>query len=205
MVGRTVTEYIRAGVAALHLEDQVSTKRCGHLLNKALVPEDEFLSRIKAAVMARSKSQGDIVIIARTDALQSLGYETARDRLKKAIDFGADMAFLEGVRSVKEGRQVCEDLKPTPVLYNCVAGGVSPELSPSEAQDLGFKAIIYPGFALGPVYEAVSGAARSLKGTESRSREVGEISPKAIFEVCGLEEAVQFDIEAGGKLYSDGV
>ncbi|KAK4073099.1 uncharacterized protein Triagg1_5379 [Trichoderma aggressivum f. europaeum] len=85
MVGRTVSQYMQAGVAALHLEDQVQSKRCGHLLNKQIVPEDEFLSRIRAANIVRSKHLGDILIIARTDALQSEGYEVARDRLKAAI------------------------------------------------------------------------------------------------------------------------
>ncbi|SPO07048.1 related to carboxyphosphonoenolpyruvate phosphonomutase [Cephalotrichum gorgonifer] len=206
MVGRTVTEYIRAGVSALHLEDQVTTKRCGHLLNKQLVEEDEFLARIKAAVMARRNGPGDIVIIARTDALQSLGYEMARDRLKKAIALGADVAFLEGVRSAEEGRRICEELKPTPVLFNCVPGGISPELSPKEAADLGFRIAIYPGFALAPVYGAVSRAARSLKGEGNEAvRAEFDMSPKSMFEVCGLREAMEFDIEAGGKLYTGGV
>jgi len=75
MVGRTVTSYIRAGVAGLHLEDQVVNKRCGHLKGKQLVDINEYASRIRAAVLAREQSGGDIVIIARTDALQSFGYE----------------------------------------------------------------------------------------------------------------------------------
>ena len=206
MVGRTVTQYMRAGVAGLHLEDQVITKRCGHLLNKELVTEDEFLSRIKAAALARSQSSGDdIVIIARTDALQSLGYEAARDRLRKAVDIGADVAFLEGVGSTAEARQICADLAPTPVLFNCVSGGVSPEWSASEAQDLGFRIVIHPAFALAPVYEAVSAAAKVLKETGASPKPETLRSPKELFEVCGLEEAIAFDTAAGGKLYSKGV
>jgi len=205
MVGRTVSEYIRAGVAGLHLEDQVITKRCGHLLNKQLVSEDEFLARIKAATMAREKAQGDIVIIARTDALQSLGYEAARDRLKRAVEHGADVAFLEGINSAEEGRRICRDLAPTPVLFNCVAGGVSPELSSTEAGELGYRIIIHPAFALGPVYRAVSEAAKCLKSTGSEKKYESVVSPKTAFEVCGLREAVEFDIEAGGTLYSVGV
>jgi PEP phosphonomutase and related enzymes len=144
MVGRTVSQYMRAGVAALHLEDQVVTKRCGHLRNKELVLEDEYLSRIKAAVNARSQTPGDIVIIARTDALQSLGYDASIARLKRAIALGADVAFLEGVTSKEEAKEACEDLAPTPVLFNAVSGGVSPNLSVQEAKELGFRVIIFP-------------------------------------------------------------
>lgn len=208
MVGRTVTQYMRAGVAALHLEDQVQTKRCGHLLNKQLVPEDEFQSRICAAVLARSRAPpgSDIVIIARTDALQSLGYEAARDRLRAALALGADVAFLEGVGSAAEARRICADLAPAPVLYNCVAGGVSPEWSAAEARDLGYRIVIHPAFALAPVYQAVSAAAEVLRETGGSAKS-GErdFSPKEIFEACGLKDAIEFDVAAGGKLFSDGV
>jgi hypothetical protein len=84
MVARTVSQYIRAGVAGLHLEDQVVNKRCGHLNGKQLVDVAEYASRIKAAAMAREKN-GDIVIIARTDALQGHGYAEAIKRLRNAV------------------------------------------------------------------------------------------------------------------------
>lgn len=173
MVGRTVTQYIRAGVAALHLEDQVVTKRCGHLRNKELVSEDEYLARIRAAVNARTQSSGDIVLIARTDALESLGYDVAVGRLKKALALGADVAFLEGVTSREQARQVCQDLAPYPVLFNAVTGGVSPDLSVDEAKELGFRVIIFPGLTLGPVYEGVRKAVKRLKetGTQEPARE----------------------------------
>lgn len=203
MVGRTVSQYMRAGVAALHLEDQVQTKRCGHLLGKQVVAEDEFISRIRAAVLAREREAGDIVIIARTDALQCLGYEEGRDRLRKAIAVGADVAFLEGIASAEQGRQICQDLAPTPVLFNCVIGGVSPELSVEEAKTLGFKMIIFPGLALYAVCEAVSNASAVLRDTGKAP--LGKLPPKAVFEICGLKECMEFDLAAGGKLYSSGV
>ena len=101
MVGRTVAAYMLARVAALHLEDQVVTKRCGHLGNKELVDEEVYLSRIRAAVLMRDQTPGDIVIVARTDALQSLGYDTAVQRLKRAVEVGADVAFLEGFTTLE--------------------------------------------------------------------------------------------------------
>jgi 2-methylisocitrate lyase-like PEP mutase family enzyme len=205
MVGRTVTEYIRAGVAALHLEDQPTTKRCGHLRNKQLVSEDEYVSRIRAAVNARAKSTGDIVIIARTDALQSLGYDTAVSRLKAAIAVGADVAFLEGVTSKEEARKVCAVLSPTPVLFNAVPGGVSPDLSVAEAKELGFRLIIFPGLALGAVYESFSGVAKKLKDTGIQAASVGKEGPRELFNVVGLQEAMEFDMAAGGGLFDTGV
>ena len=204
MVGRTTTQYIRAGVAGFHLEDQVVNKRCGHLKNKQLVSETEYLARIKAAAMAREASGGDIVIIARTDALASLGYDQAVSRLKNAVALGADVAFLEGVSSPEEGKRVCEELAPTPCLFNAVPGGVSPDLSAEEARQLGYRIIIFPAFAMGPVYEAVSAAARTLKKTGAEIKTQAVHSPKELFEVCGLQECMEFDVAAGGNLYSGG-
>lgn len=205
MVGRTTAAYMQAGVAAFHLEDQVQTKRCGHLRNKELVDEEIFLSRIKAAVNMRAQTAGDILIIARTDALQSLGFETALDRLKKAVAIGADVAFLEGIASDEQARMVCRELSPTPVLLNNVAGGLTPKWTVQEAKDLGFKIVIYPGFALGPVYKAVADAAKELRETGDLQVPKGSGGPKEIFEVCGLKEAIEFDIAAGGNLYAKGV
>ncbi|OJJ47107.1 hypothetical protein ASPZODRAFT_159073 [Penicilliopsis zonata CBS 506.65] len=202
MVKRTVTEYIRAGVAALHLEDQPTTKRCGHLRNKQIVPEEEYLGRIRAAVNARAAVEGDIVLIARTDALQSLGYEAAVSRLKNAIALGADVAFLEGVSSAEEARSVCESLSPTPVLFNAVPGGLSPAWSVAEAQELGFRIVIFPGLALGAVYEGVRRACKRLKETGTQD---GSVNPHDLFNVVGLKEAVAFDMAAGGGLYDKGV
>ncbi|OKL57260.1 hypothetical protein UA08_07426 [Talaromyces atroroseus] len=202
-VHRTVTEYIRSGIAAFHLEDQPTTKRCGHLLNKQIVEEDEFLSRIRAAVNARKQSGGDIVIIARTDALQSLGYENAVQRLKHAIELGADVAFLEGVATREEAKQTVQDLSPTPVLFNAVAGGLSPYLTADEARELGFRIIIFPGFALTAVYEAVNAEAKLLKETGTTAKRAG--SPKELFTALGLRESMAIDAAAGSRLYEKGV
>jgi 2-methylisocitrate lyase-like PEP mutase family enzyme len=207
MVGRTVAQYMQAGVAALHLEDQVQSKRCGHLLNKQIVPEDEFLSRIRAAVLVRKQRIGDILIIARTDALQAEGYEVARDRLKAAIAVGADIAFLEGITSKEQAQQICKDLAPTPVMYNNVPGGVSPDFSVQEAKELGFKLIIYPGLCLQPVFEAVTRAMETLKevGAPPKSDFNSSGSPKALFEAVGLHECIKLDKLAGGAAYNGGV
>lgn len=210
MVARTIQGYMSAGVAGLHLEDQVVHKRCGHLSNKELVDEDVWLARIRAAVMAREQFQmdtgaGDIVLIARTDALQSLGYDVALKRLKGAVSLGADVAFLEGVISKEMARQIVKDMAPTPCLLNMVPGGVTPDMNVSEVREMGFKIMIYPCFALEPVFHAVSRAARELKEKGSiGEREEACRGVKEVFEVCGLGECVRFDGETGGRSYEGG-
>lgn len=204
MVARTVAMYMAAGVAGLHIEDQVQTKRCGHLAGKELVDTAVYLSRIKAAAMSRDREMGDIVIIARTDALQSRGYDEAVSRLKKAVEAGADAVFLEGVSSVEEGRRVCEEMAPTPVLLNMVQGGLTPDLTSAEAQELGFRIVIFPGVALGRVLVGVTEVMEELrrKGTVGK---VHAVSPRNLFEVCGLDECLKFDREAGGGAFGEGV
>jgi 2-methylisocitrate lyase-like PEP mutase family enzyme len=117
MVARTVQQYDKAGVAALHIEDQVQTKRCGHLMGKQVVPVEEFLMRIRAAVAARDAIPGgsDLVIIARSDSAQVLGMDEAIRRLQLAAEAGADAAFIEGVRTKELLEKTVKALAPTPV------------------------------------------------------------------------------------------
>ena len=211
MVARTVRSYIAAGVAGMHLEDQVLAKRCGHLSGKELVVEEEYYARIRAAVMAREEMRqqtgGDVVLIARTDALQTYGMEEAMKRLKRCIEIGADVAFLEGLTSMEQCRQVCEELAPTPVLLNSVPGGVTPDMSVEQARELGFKIVIYPALAMSPVVEAVSKSFSELRdtGKATVSEEAKKKGVKQIFSVCGLEREIAFDARAGGKAYDRGV
>ncbi|KAF1359808.1 carboxyvinyl-carboxyphosphonate phosphorylmutase [Lizonia empirigonia] len=206
MVGRTVTKYIRAGVAGLHLEDQVVNKRCGHLNGKQLVDITEYASRIKAAAMAREK-HGDIVIIARTDALQGYSYDEAIKRLRAAVAEGADVCFLEGVTFREDAARACKDLAPTPCLFNNVPGGVSPDFSVQECKDIGYKLAIFPCLALEMVYPAVRKAVQQLKtlGNVGPAEEGGRrYRPKELFQVCGLDDLVEFDRAAGGTSYAKG-
>lgn len=207
MVARTVRSYIQRGIAGLHIEDQVQTKRCGHLGGKELVDEDTFSSRIRAAVMAREEAHrmtnGDIVIIARTDALQSHGYDVAISRLRKSIELGADVAFLEGPNTREQMRQVCIDLAPTPVLLNMVPGGVTPWVAQSQAKDLGFKVMIYPLLGIEAARLAVTASMRELKseGDSTVANETATHGVKGVFNACGLMEYVAFDEKAGGSAY----
>ncbi|KAF2851670.1 methylisocitrate lyase-like protein [Plenodomus tracheiphilus IPT5] len=207
MVGRTVTQYIRHGIAGLHLEDQVQNKRCGHLNGKQIVDIQEYASRIRAACMARTQSGGDIVIIARTDSLQGYGYDEAIKRMKLAISEGADVAFLEGVTSEEDARRACIDLAPTPCLFNNVPGGVSPDFGVKECKDIGYKLAIFPCLAMEIVYPAVRRAVQQLKETgnvQSQEKDGKRFSPRELFKACGMDELMEFDVKAGGTAFRDG-
>jgi 2-methylisocitrate lyase-like PEP mutase family enzyme len=204
---KMIQQYTAGGVAGLHIEDQVVTKRCGHLANKQVVDEDMFVSRIRAAALARDEMpNGDIVIIARTDALQGLGYDAAISRLKAAVAAGADVAFLEGPTSKEDMRRVCADMAPTPVLLNMVSAGATPATSVDEAREMGFRIIIFPGAALGAVYKGVGDAMAELRqsGTIATDTAPGS-GPRALFEICGLKDLMAFDMKAGGLGFKNGV
>ncbi|TFK39566.1 Pyruvate/Phosphoenolpyruvate kinase-like domain-containing protein [Crucibulum laeve] len=205
MVARTVTAYARAGVAGLHIEDQVQAKRCGHLLGKQIAPLPEFIARIRAAAAARSRIPGcDIVLIARTDAAQGMGMDEALERLKAAVAAGADVAFLEGVRNREDVERTVMELAPTPVLLNIVHGGSTPDFTVKEAQALGVKLVIFPLISAVPAIHGIRAALHSLKSTGSDVPTAKGMGPKQFFEVMGikgLNDAIQIDKEAGGTSY----
>lgn len=201
MVARAVEQYARAGVAGFHLEDQVQTKRCGHLNGKEVVPIETYITNIKAAVATRKRINSDIVVIARTDALQTRGYAEAIARLRAARDAGADAGFLEGITSTSMARQVTTDLSPWPMCWNMVEFGASPTISRDEAKELGFRLMIWSFATLAPAYLAIRTAMEIMKKT-GRSNDPPEITPKRIFEVCGLETCIKIDEGAGGRAYA---
>jgi 2-methylisocitrate lyase-like PEP mutase family enzyme len=204
MVTRTVQQYARSGVAALHIEDQVQTKRCGHLQGKQIVDTPTFISRIRAAKAACDSIDSSIVIIARTDALQSLGYNASIERLKAAQRAGADVAFLEGVTSKDEARAVVRDLAPFPVLLNMVEHGATPSISVAEAQYMGFRIIIFPFAGLAPAYKAIRAVYSKLK-IEGVTGAEADMTPKQLFAVSGLQESLDIDAAAGGVAFAGGV
>ncbi|OLN87959.1 2,3-dimethylmalate lyase [Colletotrichum chlorophyti] len=200
MVARTVTQYARSGVAALHIEDQVQTKRCGHLTGKQLVDLETYVARIRAAVLARQSIGSDIVVVARTDAVQTHGFQEALARLQAAVNAGADVAFLEGVTSAEEAREACRVLAPTPVLLNMVEHGATPSWTAAEAKELGYRIMIVPFAAIAPAYEAIRESLVKLKETGVVGTKAG-FSPRKLFSIVGLQEAMGFDAAAGGSSY----
>ncbi|KAI0795097.1 Pyruvate/Phosphoenolpyruvate kinase-like domain-containing protein [Abortiporus biennis] len=202
-VARTVTQYIRAGLAGLHIEDQVQTKRCGHLMGKQVVSREEFLTRIRAAVIARDAIPGgsDFVIIGRTDSAQVLGMEEAVTRLKLAADAGADVCFIEGVKTAELLKSTVEALHPKPVLVNVISGGLTPSFTCKEAEDMGAKIIIFSLVSCVAAVHGIRAAMRSLKKTGTDFSSAQGMDPKAFFEVMGLQDVVDLDAAAGGKAF----
>ncbi|KAF8883284.1 Phosphoenolpyruvate/pyruvate domain-containing protein [Infundibulicybe gibba] len=203
MVGRTVTQYAKSGVAGMHIEDQVQTKRCGHLMGKQVVSREEFLTRIRAAVIARDAIPGgsDFVIIGRTDSAQVLGMEEAITRLKLAADAGADVCFIEGVKSKDLLESTVAALAPKPVLVNVISGGLTPPFTYKEAEAMGAKIIIFSLVSCVAMVHAVRAAMQSLKKTGTDFVSAQGMDPKSFFEVMGLKEVIDLDARAGGTAF----
>ena len=141
-VRRTIREYEHAGVAGLHIEDQVWPKKCGHMEGKQVIPMDEMAQKIRAAVDARQDP--DFVIIARTDAIAVNGLEDALLRGQAYREAGADVLFIEASRSIAELQTIKKAFSDIPLLYNWAESGKTPLLSLYEIHTLGFKLVIFP-------------------------------------------------------------
>ncbi|MCF4151411.1 isocitrate lyase/PEP mutase family protein [Dethiosulfovibrio sp. F2B] len=142
-VDRTVREYIWAGAAGLFVEDQVIPKRCGHMSGKAVILEDEMMGKLRAAMSARDQEDRSTLIVYRTDAVAVNGLEDALSRAKRAADLGVDMVFVEALESLDQMERAVEEV-PVPLMLNLVEGGRTPLVSPSMAEQMGFKYLMYP-------------------------------------------------------------
>ena len=140
-VRRTVQMYEAAGVAALHIEDQVTPKRCGHLSGHQVIPRAEFTGKIRAAVEARTDP--DLLVIARTDAISAVDADEALRRGEAAAKAGADVLFIEAPRDEGEVERVAGAFE-TPLLYNYAPGGRSPLLPFARLRELGFAIVLLP-------------------------------------------------------------
>ena len=165
---RTVREYERAGVAAIHLEDQITPKKCGHMERKQLIAADEMVAKLRAAVAARQSP--DFVLIARTDARAVEGLPAALDRAERYREAGADVLFVEAPQSEDEVAAVAERLAGTPLLFNWAEGGKTPPLSFERLRALGFRLIIFPSSLL-------LAATRAMRAAAAQIREAGSPLP----------------------------
>ncbi|OBT77742.1 hypothetical protein VF21_03851 [Pseudogymnoascus sp. 05NY08] len=203
-LANSVKSYIRAGVAGFHIEDQVINKRCGHLQGKRVVPAEEFYSRVIAAKSAKDAMHSDIVLIARTDALQIHGYDECIERLKVARKVGANVGLLEGFTSKEMAAQAVKDLAPWPLLLNMVENGTTPVITTNEAKEMGFRIMIFSFASIAPAYVAIQSTLERLKA-EGVVGTPKDVTPLKLFDMCGLQELMAIDIEAGGSSFVNGV
>ncbi|MEO8559688.1 MAG: oxaloacetate decarboxylase [Rhodospirillales bacterium] len=199
-VRRTVQAYERAGVAALHLEDQVLPKRCGHLAGKQLVPVGEMVSKIKAALDARLDP--DFMVIARTDAIGVDGFEPAMERALVYQEAGADMIFVESP-SAEQLPKIAPRLT-APLLYNMATSGKTPFLGKGEIEKLGFKLIIYPNWLILAAIRAASHVLETLKATGSIASLTGDVANfREFFDLVGMGEVQaleeKYDVPQAGR------
>ena len=138
---RTVHEYEQAGVAALHIEDQLAPKKCGHMEGKQLVPAQDMVAKVRAAVAAR---RSELVLIARTDARAVEGMASALERARSYRDAGADVIFFEAPQTEEEIETIATELADVPLLFNWAEGGKTPPIRYERLRALGFRIIIFP-------------------------------------------------------------
>lgn len=190
-VGRTVRLYERTGVAAIHIEDQESPKRCGHLDNKRVIPAAEMVQKIHAAVDARTDPE--FTIIVRTDGLAVTGWDDTMERCDAYVEAGADILFVEAIRSRDEARSVADRIS-VPLLYNFVETGKSPLIPVPDLQQLGFKLVIFPASALMLTTVAVGRLMDYLKQNGTTEGMMDQMaSLEDCFNLVGMAELLDQD------------
>lgn len=189
---RTVQEYELAGVSAIHIEDQVMPKKCGHMENKQVIAAGEMTEKIRAAVEARTSS--DFLIIARTDARAVEGLDSALRRVRAYREAGADILFVEAPQNEDEVAQVARAFPNVPLLFNWAEGGKTPPMPLERLKELGYRIIIFPISALLTAAKAVREVLLEIKaeGTPRRIFSDGS-SFREFNEMIGLGEIQELE------------
>lgn len=191
-VARTVQQFERAGVAAIHLEDQVAPKRCGHMTGKQVVPVSEMVEKLHAAVAARTDP--DFVLIARTDARAVEGLDAALARADAYLRAGADVLFVEAPESEAEIEAVATAFPDTPLLFNWVERGRTPMLAMDRIAELGFALVLFP---VATLFSATTGMQRYLAQLRATGSPLGALDDAIAFDdftdLVGLPEIRAFE------------
>ena len=192
-VARTIQMMEAAGVCGCHLEDQLFPKRCGHLDNKQLVPTDEFVRKIKAAVDA--KTDANFLVVARTDARGVEGLDAAIERAQRYVDAGAEMIFPEALADEKEFAAFREAVD-VPLMANMTEFGKSPLLTTQQLSNLGYNLVIYPVTALRLAMHAIKQGFEVLatEGTQAATVENMQ-TRKELYELLSYESYATIDKE----------
>ncbi len=200
-VMRTVREYEKAGVAVIQLEDQVMPKKCGHMIGREVIPMEEMVGKIKAAVDTR---QGDMMIMARTDARTVYGIDAALERAQAYKEAGADILFVESPESPEEMKLINDTLNCL-TLANMVEGGRTPMLKNDELEALGYNLTIYPTASVYVLTKAMVDLWEGLKRDGTTATMIDKMIPFAQFnEIVGLHEIREIEANYGtGRVVKD--
>jgi methylisocitrate lyase len=190
-VMRTVQDLIRAGAAGMFLEDQIWPKRCGHMKGKQVIPLDEHVKKLQAAVEA--KADNDFFIVARTDSRQALGLDEA---IKRGLAFkqaGADAVFIEAPESKEEMKEIARQV-PGPLVANMLERGVTPLMGPKELKELGFELVVWPLAPLYSVAKSLTDVYMTLRRDGSTLAILEQLMPFDDFNsIVGLNEKYALD------------
>jgi 2-methylisocitrate lyase-like PEP mutase family enzyme len=194
-IRRTIEEYIQAGVAAIHLEDQQLPKRCGQRAGVKVIPADENVRRLKAAVAARGKDP--LVLIARTDAIQSEGVEEAIRRANLYREAGVDLVFVDGIKKIADVEAVSKGV-PGPKVVSIVDGNETVALTARDLQDLGFNVAFYALSALFSATKAVRDTLAVIKSEGTpKSRADAMVTYSEFSEITRLADYDDLDDRYG--------
>lgn len=177
-IERTVREYLQAGVAAIHIEDQAAPKRCGHMAGAKLVSVEEMTGRLKGAIEARGDS--DLLIIGRTDALAAVGRDEAIRRASRYREAGVDLVFVDAMKTIADAEAVAREVAG-PLMISIVEGHETTRLLPQDLKSLGYALALYPLSPLFAATRAVSEVLRSLRRDGSTHAEACRIATYAEF------------------------
>jgi methylisocitrate lyase len=185
-IAKTCADLIKSGAGGMHLEDQVSAKRCGHRPGKALVPAEEMVDRIKAAVDGRTDPK--FVIMARTDAHAVEGQQAAVDRAAKYVEAGADMIFAEALKTLDEYKQFTSTIR-VPVLANLTEFGQTPLFSVAELGTVGIRLVLYPLSAYRAMSQAALAVYSAIRKDGTQKNVVNLMQTRAeLYEVLGYHD-----------------
>jgi len=184
-VSRTVREYEQRGVAGIHIEDQGFPKKCGHLDDKEIVPREDWLAKLRAAVAARRSV--DFTIIARTDSRAVAGFDEAIARANAALSAGVDMVFVEAPQTLEEVAAVPRLVKG-PCLLNVVRHGKTPEVDFAAAERMGYKLAIVPGLLFKSVVGVCEQALADMKSAGRHPPLLKEMTVREAFQISGADE-----------------
>lgn len=192
-IARTVDEYLQAGVAAIHLEDQVAPKRCGQMAGIRLIDAAESARRLRCAIAARGRRP--LLIIGRTDALPAAGLDEALDRARRYQDAGVDLAFVDGIKRIAEVEAVARAL-PGPKVVSIVDGNETTALTAADLQQMGFAVVFYAVTALFAATRAVQQAMATL-AADGTPRAVPGVAYPDFTRIVGLAAHQALDEQYG--------